>query len=170
MVGEAGGHWARDVPDIDSTESASSDEDAAWRDLIARFDAPVATEEPAPWPDRENTTLADGTGPLTIDTGTATAGTVQPSAWRGPTGPSDGEVADELPPEGPSRPLDPLTKAAWVALFGGPGYLFIATTLNWSIPGVAAFCAVAAFVAGVALLVFKLSDSGPPDGDDGAVV
>src|ERR1700678_4242023 len=43
-----------DVPDWDSTESRESDEDAAWRDLVARFDAPATTTEPAPWPERED--------------------------------------------------------------------------------------------------------------------
>ncbi len=42
------------VPDWDNTESRESDEDAAWRDLVARFDAPTTTTEPAPWPEREN--------------------------------------------------------------------------------------------------------------------
>jgi hypothetical protein len=160
---------------VDSTESANSDEDAAWRDLIARFDAPVATEEPVPWPDRENAPpaeepAAEEPGPLTVGTGSTTAGTAQPTVWRGPTGASDEDVPDELPPEGPSRPMDPMTKVAWLALFGGPAYLIVATTLGWTIPGVALFCAAAAFVGGVALLLFKLTDSGPPDGDDGAVV
>src|SRR6185437_4819892 len=43
-----------DVPDWDNTESRESDEDAAWRELVARFEEPVATTEPAPWPEREN--------------------------------------------------------------------------------------------------------------------
>jgi hypothetical protein len=160
------------VPDIDSTENANSDEDAAWRDLIARFDAPVATEEPVPWPDRENTAAVPAEpGPLTVGTGSDTAGTAQPTVWRGPTGSSDTEeIADELPSGDPPRPWDALTKAAWLALFGGPFYLIVAWVLNWPVPGIALFCAAAAFIGGVALLLFKLTDSGPPDGDDGAVV
>src|SRR5260370_40542639 len=43
-----------DVPDRDNTESRESDEDAAWRDLIARFDAPTNTQQPVPWPERED--------------------------------------------------------------------------------------------------------------------
>ena len=43
-----------DVPDWDNTESRESDEDAAWRELVARFTEPVATTGPAPWPEREN--------------------------------------------------------------------------------------------------------------------
>jgi len=31
------------VPDWDNTESRESDEDAAWRDLVARFETPTTT-------------------------------------------------------------------------------------------------------------------------------
>ena len=59
------------------------------------------------------------------------------------------------------------------ALFGGPGYLVVATAAGWSVSGFAAFCAVAAFVAGFAILVLRMHEpcpGGPDDGDDGAVV
>jgi hypothetical protein len=79
-----------------------------------------------------------------------------------------------VPPAPPPLPkLDPLAKGAWAALFGGPGYLVVATALHWSVSGFAAFCAVAAFVTGFALLVLRMNESGPggpDDGDDGAVV
>jgi hypothetical protein len=82
-----------------------------------------------------------------------------------------------IPPPPPPLPkLDPVTKGAWAALFGGPGYLIAATAAGWSVPGIAAFCAVAAFVTGFAILVLRMNDppgSGPgdpDDGDDGAVV
>ena len=42
------------MPDWDNTESRESDEDAAWRDLVARFEAPTTTAGPVPWPDRED--------------------------------------------------------------------------------------------------------------------
>jgi hypothetical protein len=65
-----------------------------------------------------------------------------------------------------------MTKGAWVALFAGPLYLIIATVLGWTVSGLAAFLAVAAFVGGFAVLVLRM-DSGPPKDrgpDDGAVV
>jgi hypothetical protein len=78
-----------------------------------------------------------------------------------------------IPPPLPPQPsLDPVAKGAWLALFGGPGYLLIATLLNWQIAGWAALTAVIAFVAGFVVLVFRLGD-GPSkrDGpDQGAVV
>jgi hypothetical protein len=77
-----------------------------------------------------------------------------------------------IPPTPPPLPkLDPITKGAWVALFGGPAYLVIATAVDWSVPGIAAFFAVAAFVTGFAVLVLRMNEPGPggPDGgDDGA--
>ena len=79
-----------------------------------------------------------------------------------------------IPPAPPPLPkLDPIAKGAWAALFGGPGYLMVATAAGWSVSGLAAFCAVAAFVAGFAILVLRMHEpgpGGPDDGDDGAVV
>jgi hypothetical protein len=76
------------------------------------------------------------------------------------------------PPVGPQPKLDPVTKGAWLVLFGGPGYLLLASLLDWVIPGWAALASVAAFVSGFVILVIKLGD-GPSkrDGpDQGAVV
>ena len=90
--------------------------------------------------------------------------------------PEDDEEHFIPPPPPPLPKLDPITKGAWAALFGGPGYLVVATAVGWSVPGIAAFCAVAAFVTGFAILVLRMNDSpgsgpgGPDDGDDGAVV
>jgi hypothetical protein len=104
-----------------------------------------------------------------------------PRRIRGPTArgvPADGRPTDDdehyVPPAPPPLPkLDPVTKGAWAALFGGPGYLMVATAAGWSVSGLAAFCAVAAFVAGFAILVLRMHEpgpGGPDDGDDGAVV
>jgi hypothetical protein len=332
-----------DVPDWDSTESRESDEDAAWRDLVARFDAPATTTEPAPWPEREDvppiptresrganavgeadgnqhatgaedereadgvrgaedasgagwtesnhgahaagdlpgTNETGGTGgararrepegradgaedslrrgtqdPLgrgTGDTrgrgtadgpergtgdplghgtedelgrGTGDArgrggeavsrgtagmrgfddegirGALDPDGLQGVRQPdvipaarhrrrtaerkirgrqtpvratrADDEDEHFVPPAPPPLPkLDSMAKGAWAALFGGPGYLVVATAAGWSVPGFAAFCAVAAFIAGFAILVLRINEpdpGGPDDGDDGAVV
>jgi len=240
------------VPDWDNTESRESDEDAAWRDLVARFEEPTATAGPVPWPDREDmprprplpdrgTDGADGSPGVhgSEDArGARDGGDAQ--GTQGPQGAEDARGArgaegirgfddegvrgafdadgpgahapdviqgarrerrtaadttrarrirarkepsrpaprgdDEhfIPPTPPPLPkLDPITKGAWAALFGGPGYLIIATAVGWSVPGIAAFCAVAAFVTGFAILVLRMNDPGsgdPDDGDDGAVV
>jgi hypothetical protein len=257
------------VPDWDNTESRESDEDAAWRDLVARFEEPTTATVPLPWPERENvprpqaTRGAEGTdGPPEADgakeaQGTSAvddldgtggkrgtegargiqddgdarrarkvegirgfddegvrgtfgaegglgaegrAGAQEPdviqAARRERNAAADGTRArrirarkapsrprpedDEehfIPPEPPPLPkLDPIAKGAWAALFGGPGYLVVATAIGWSIPGIAAFCAVAAFVTGFAILVLHMNEpsgpgpGGPDDGDGGAVV
>ena len=78
-----------------------------------------------------------------------------------------------VPPEPPPLPrLDPVTKGAWAALFGGPLYLLVAVMASWQVPDWAAFCAVAAFVGGFATLVVRMGDRPPRDSgpDDGAVV
>jgi hypothetical protein len=273
------------VPDWDNTESRERDEDAAWRDLVARFDAPLTGQQPVPWPAREDmpaepardpddtggTDGARGTGGAHGADGAhgtdgvhgtdgrhrgseaddldgehgrhaadgdhgrhaadgehgrhaagGEAGLAGPNGRHGSDGPGDrpggitggvpgrhgrlsadgaynpeviqvprrirGPVTrgvppvdtpedDEehyIPPAPPPLPkLDPVAKGAWVALFGGPGYLMVATAAGWSVSGLAAFCAVAAFVAGFAILVLRMHEpgpGGPDDGDDGAVV
>ena len=166
-----------DVPDRDGAEGAEGDEDAQWRDLVARFDAP-ATGEATPWPDREETERENqeaDPAPVTLfQTETTTTGTPVVSSWRAAPAPVPEPEEHFVPPPPPPLPrLEPLTKAAWAGLFGGPAYLLLATALNWSIPGIAVFLAIAAFIAGVALLVLKLTDSDPPSGnddDDGAIV
>ena len=265
-----------DVPDWDDTES-ERDEDAAWRDLVARFDTPLTAQEPVPWPAREDMSRrapgsqtaheaegASGTrgtdGRNGTDGGNGTDGeragyaadadrgsrradggrmADRRRATDGPYGglegfgadgvreafdadgmpeaqdpdmieaprriwgpgarripgrggsargtpdgtaaipgsPADADGEHFIPPAPPPLPkLDPLAKGAWAALFGGPGYLVVATAAGWSVSGLAAFCAVAAFVAGFAILVLRMNDpdpkapGGPDDGDDGAVV
>src|SRR6266496_1279940 len=96
-------------------------------------------------------------------------------ARRPPQGPAPEDDGEHFvpPPPPPLPKLDPVTKGAWAALFGGPGYLVVATAAGWSVPGIAAFCAVAAFVTGFAILVLRMNEPGPrdpDDGDDGAVV
>lgn len=92
---------------------------------------------------------------------------------------ADLEFSDEndgeryVPPQIPPLPkLDPVARGAWTALFGGPGYLFLATTLSWQVPGWAELAAIIAFITGFVVLVSRLGD-GPSrrDGpDQGAVV
>lgn len=89
--------------------------------------------------------------------------------------PADASADDHyVPPAPPPLPrLDPVTKGAWVALFGGPLYLLISTAVGATISGLAAFLAVAAFVGGFVILVLRMDNGRPPDSgsdDDGAVV
>jgi hypothetical protein len=95
-------------------------------------------------------------------------------------GPRDSRPVDDpagdhyVPPVPPPLPrLDPVTKLAWLALFGGPLYLLISTATGATISGLAAFLAVAAFVGGFVILVLRMDNGRPPDSgsdDDGAVI
>jgi hypothetical protein len=87
--------------------------------------------------------------------------------------PPDEEDERYVPaPLPPPRTLDPVSKAGWVAVIGGPAYLLIVGLfLHWSISATDAFIAVAAFVGGFVTLVVKLGDhSRRDDDDDGAVL
>ncbi|HEY3954772.1 MAG TPA: hypothetical protein VGM53_15470 [Streptosporangiaceae bacterium] len=93
-----------------------------------------------------------------------------PRSWS-PPGEDEAEEHYTPPPPPPLPTLAPGAKAAWTGLFGGPGYLLVATLAGWSVPGWALFLAIAAFVGGFTVLVLRQEppdqDSGP---DDGAVV
>jgi hypothetical protein len=178
----------------------ASGEEAAWRELIEHYTAPApGTEGQTPWPERENLVapappgsapdpgpdtdptlgaalgadLADDTDPaLGIDLGPDPGARIVRPARPPATPPGDDED-HYVPPTPPPLPkLDPVTKGAWLALFGGPGYLFVAIMLGWYVPGWAAFCAVGAFVGGFVTLVLRMGDRPPTDSgpDNGAVV
>jgi len=110
-----------------------------------------------PWPD------------LGGDTGTGGMG-IGPRDSIAPDDPADEHYVPPVPP--PLPRLDPATKLAWIALFGGPLYLLISTAVGSAISGLAAFLAVAAFVGGFVVLVLRMDNGRPPDSgpDDGAVV
>ncbi len=178
----------------------SGDEAAAWRELITHYDSPGdPTTGTSPWPACEDVPEADSvaglSGLLDSPCETVTDSRAIPQAPRNPPDNSSRNGADRtrvirqagdprsyspadedddryvpvpLPP--PAR-LDPLAKAAWAGLIAGPGYLLLGVLLGWTIPAIAAFAAVAAFVAGFVVLVVRLGDgSGRDDNDDGAVV
>ena len=135
--------------------------------------------QPGPQPGRPDGPGAASAGPGSSATGPGTRSGRRPSQPRiirpaspVPPPPASDEE-DFVPPVPPPLPaLDPVAKGAWVALFGGPAYLLIATMAGWAVPGWAAFLAVAAFVAGFATLVIRMGDRPPRDSgpDDGAVL
>jgi hypothetical protein len=110
-----------------------------------------------------------GPAPFGVTPGPPQIRIVRPAGPAPPPGDDDHFV----PPVPPPLPrLDPVTKGAWVALFGGPLYLLVAVMASWQVADWAAFCAVAAFVGGFATLVVRMGDRPPRDSgpDDGAVV
>jgi hypothetical protein len=175
-------------------------EEAAWLDLIARFGAPDSDGD-TPWPEREDlggpvhvTPAPPPTQPPALPPAVPEALPREPPTnpsglppmpgqqWPrlgGALGPRDAAAPEDpaedhfVPPTPPPLPkLDPVTKGAWLALFGGPVYLLIATAVGWEVSGLAAFLAVAAFVGGFVVLVLRMDSGGPRDSgpDDGAIV
>jgi hypothetical protein len=117
---------------------------------------PPTMPDQQPVPDQPWPGLSAGTGPRDV-----------PSA----ASPAEDHFVPPVPP--PLPRLDPVTKGAWLALFGGPLYLLISTAVGDTISGLAAFLAVAAFVGGFVVLVLRMDNGRPPDSgsdDDGAVV
>jgi hypothetical protein len=160
-------------------------EEAAWRDLVARFDSPRQESRlTAPWPERED--LAEPgaepgtiTGELPVTSGEAPDNSVpadrtrvmylgDPRSYSPPEEQDEPYVPTPLPP--PAK-LDWLAKTAWTALICGPAYLLLGTLLDWTISGAEALLAIAAFVGGFVVLVLKMGDRPPrDDDDDGAVL
>ena len=206
-----------------------SKDEAAWRDLIARFDVPADPGlTSVPWPAREDLAgpaeasidpaapgrlagtagpdRAEGAGPDRGAADTVADPVITPEQLRGqqalPPGvrplarPGRGHYSADgtrvirpagdprsyIPPEEdderyvpapmpPPARLDPISKAAIVAVIGGPGYLLLSALLSWSISPTEAFIAVAAFIGGFVALVVKRGDhTRRDDDDDGAVL
>jgi hypothetical protein len=172
----------------------AADDEAAWRDLVAQYRAPAVTGGAVPWPVREELSGGrPGTAGAPGDDTDPDLAQVDPPGWDDPVPgvipappririirpaqpPQSPPASDDehfVPPTPPPLPrLDPISKGAWTALFGGPGYLLLAVLFGWQVPGWAAFCAVGAFVGGFAALVVRLGDRPPGDSgpDGGAVV
>jgi hypothetical protein len=174
-----------------------SGDEAAWRDLIARYDVPADLEQTEhPWPSSEDLPRKPVSGPGAADPGPADRADplvsrdrpdpmpdVYQPADRGrvirhatdPRNYSPPDEADEryVPvPLPPPAKLDSITKAAWVAVIGGPAYLLVVSLFtSVTVSPTAAFIAVAAFVAGFVTLIVKLGDRPKrDDDDDGAVL
>src|SRR5207249_11468060 len=133
-----------------------------WRDLVAQYSIPTAAEGGPPWPAREDPDAAQAPAqewadPVPGVTPAPPQARIIRPAVPAPL-PSAGHDEHYVPPDPPPLArLDPVTKGAWAALFGGPGYLLLAVLLGWVVPNWAAFCAIAAFVGGFATLVVRMA-------------
>lgn len=152
-------------------------DDAEWDRIVASLRGPD-TEGSADWPDAEDvprTDSDDGEG----EPAPASSRPVDEPIiiWRGSTEDIDAEIERALPeehfvpPEPPPLPrADAITWAAWLGAIGSPLLLLLLTALGVS-SGLLASVLVAAFVAGVAVLVTRMRGQRDPyDPDDGAVV
>jgi len=163
---------------------APTDEEPPWPDREDLAGPVGVTPTMGPAPDTMPADAAPGEPPtnptglpgLPVMSPITDAPRSYPGAGAGPRdSPRPVDPADEhfVPPVPPPLPrLEPATKLAWIALFGGPLYLLISTALGATISGLAAFLAVAAFVGGFVVLVLRMDNGRPPDSgpDDGAVV
>ena len=159
------GTQGQDVAGQDSSGPDTADLDITGLDLTG----PEGTElDETPRPGPRRTTGPAPFGGMTP--GPPQIRIVRPASPVPPPGDDEDHFVPPVPP--PLPRLDPVSKGAWAALFGGPLYLLIAVMAGWQVPNWAAFCAVAAFVGGFATLVVRMGDRPPRDSgpDDGAVV
>lgn len=156
---------AQEAADPDASGPDTADLDVSGLDMAGPEGPELdGTQRPAP-------RLGPRPGPFGgLPPGPPQIRIVRPASAVPPPGEDDDHFVPPVPP--PLPRLDPVTKGAWVALFGGPLYLLVAVMASWQVPDWAAFCAVAAFVGGFATLVVRMGDRPPRDSgpDDGAVV
>lgn len=166
---------------------ADAEAEAVWNDLVAAFHE-ARPDGPAPWPEAENVTQQPPGG-ASLEPG---ARVVRPAARPSPPRSVDRQLTwtsgvigprDHVPPPEQPETYEPPTpeplpemdwpaRAAWLGALGGPGYLMLATIVNWQTPTwIAAGCALAG-LCGFGYLVSRLKPHRDDDDDDnfGAVV
>jgi hypothetical protein len=159
-------------------DDSSVDVEAAWADIIARWD-----EEQPPvgrWPASEDTDDdTDGLDDAATQVDEALEGWDDVPSHVG--GEPAREAADEpepddeeegyVPPEPPPLPRgDLFTTLAWAGVLGTPLF-FVFTAMFWrTVPQLLIVAAIAAFVGGFLTLVLRMPDHRDDDPDDGAVV
>ncbi|WP_139346695.1 hypothetical protein [Sinomonas mesophila] len=181
-------------PDPDRPDHAA--EDDAWRDLVARLRGGVAEpgeDGPAP---AEPSAAERSAG---VQRGTAPEGGAAPPfdafdplgvsrrdpagnaehtgrTGRGAASDDSDAAGDMLPgdfvPEEPEPVLagaDPAVVLAWCGALGGPVALLLCALLWRGVPGYVVALLIAAFLAGVGVLIMRLPRH-KDDGDDGARV
>jgi hypothetical protein len=167
---------------VTPAEPDEQDFDAAFRAIVAGY-GKTGTEQVAPWSpaeDVENDAPTAGGSWRVLRRADDDRTDPEDDGWGVPsdagsetaeaTEPAEPEEHYVPPPPPPLPRMDKHTKLAWAGVIGGPIFLILFTSLDWSpIPG-ATFLAIAAFVGGFASLVYRMKDDGPNHGDDGAVV
>ncbi len=162
-----------------------SPDDAEWERIVASLRGPD-TEGNNSWPeveDRSSDEASDESRPDLAGQDDADPPKREGSSdeaviiWRGSSEDIDAEIEraipDEhfVPPDPPPLPrADAITWAAWLGVIGAPLLLLLMTAFGVS-SGFVVTAAVAAFLAGVAILIGRMRSSRDPfDPDDGAVV
>lgn len=158
-----------------------TDEDAAWRELVARLEAmgPPADDADVRRPARrvlrraERESDADagpGADAGGEPGGRADAEPVGPRAWAPDAELEERENHFEPPDPGPVLGGDPLVTMAWVAAVGAP-LLLVATVVLWQdAPAIVLRAAGVVFVIAVGILVWRMPHQRDDDAGPGAVV
>jgi hypothetical protein len=157
------------------------DVEAAFADIVSRWDedsrAPVGTwpvqedvepEETAP----EQPAPGDEPAPMSFSAYDGPEVPLAPTGWSPREELPAADTEGYVPPEPPPLPRgDAIGWLAWIAVLGGPIFLFFASLWWTDVGRFWILLAVLAFIAGFAAIVARLpnhrSDDGP---DDGAVV
>lgn len=147
-------------------------DDQAWADIVAGFDAPPADPVP-PWPASEEVApdavpAADPAPPGAPAVG---FGVLRDGLGSPVDEPSRSDEHYRPPPPPPLPQIDRVARFAWAGALGGPLVLVLAALAGLQPQGWVGVLAVGGFVAGFVTLVARMQDRGPGSGpDDGAVV
>ncbi|GAA2196612.1 hypothetical protein [Sinomonas flava] len=177
-------------PDPDRADHAADDD--AWRDLVARLrGGETGLEADGPAPAEPSAAERAAAAEAGLEAGRAgnapdpaqfsdfdPLGLSRPSAvhrlGRGPVGEEpDEHVVGDFVPEEPKPILagaDPAVVLAWCGALGGPLALLVFALVWRAVPGFVIALLIAAFVAGVGVLIMRLPRHKEDDGDDGARV
>ncbi|GAA2757128.1 hypothetical protein [Actinopolymorpha rutila] len=174
----------------DAARMTTFDEDRLWAEIVAGYDR--VPEDAVPrWPaiedlqtpgrdggsdgkaaddDRRQAGRGDQEKPGSDPAPGSTSEESGPAARRPARSGSHPAEERFVPPPPPPLPhLDPVTKAAWAAMLGGPALLLLTVFVGGYLPGWTAAFGVLAFIGGFVTLVVRMK-GGPPDDDDGAIV
>jgi hypothetical protein len=164
-----------DLSDLSDLEDAEDmgDLDAAIAALEVEFHRPTVPQ--GGWPAQEDIGPADPGAHG--QPGSPVLGPPPRQGWddllrpEPPPPPLPQDEERYVPPPPPPLPkTDAGTRAAWVAVLGGPALLFVAVLFGWHLDDWLMLVCALAFLGGFVALVARLGDRSDEDGDDGAVV
>ena len=179
---EAAAETARDSAGgrAGSTPLPGLDEDAAWQQIVANFSSESADPVPR-WPVTEEADPAEKAGAESTETAEE-----QPRPGRllrrvehpiglEELGEDEIQEADEdehyVPPPPPPLPTgDPVSRASWLGVLGGPLVMLVATVAGWDLGPIGYTLCGGGFVVGFITLVARMKDDPGRGEDDGAVV
>jgi hypothetical protein len=164
-------------PDPDRADHDADDD--AWRDLVARLrDGDGSSDDGGPAPTEPSAAeRAAAAGPPAFSAFDPLGLSQSPAPHRpgrGPVGeePDEHLIGDFVPddPEPVLAGADPAVVLAWCGALGGPLALLVCALVWRAVPGFVVALLIAAFVAGVGVLIMRLPRHKEDDGDDGARV